>query len=216
MRPLDVSVNSKAAWHPLLCRWYVQTENSSLHASAEWLLRTWQLDIPAVSDHDGSPKDRGWTINSAGITLVKVPLGSFERRCGHNSARVDRPQFLTAPFQTVTCTNTVLVSDREISVAQFDLLRKDADYDPREKAERWRGKDALQSPTSHHPAQNVNWIDAVKYCNWLSHQEGLPPACERSGQTSKFPAAGTTPGIFEEWSPIEGSTGFQLKPSGST
>ena len=31
------------------------------------------------------------------------------------------------------------------------------------------------------PAINVSWYDAVKYCNWLSEQEGLTLAYEING-----------------------------------
>jgi formylglycine-generating enzyme required for sulfatase activity len=33
------------------------------------------------------------------------------------------------------------------------------------------------------PVVGVTWQDAVQYCNWLSEQDGLPPAYERKGET---------------------------------
>jgi formylglycine-generating enzyme required for sulfatase activity len=33
------------------------------------------------------------------------------------------------------------------------------------------------------PVVNVTWLDAVEYCNWLSQQEGLPPAYRKDGES---------------------------------
>jgi formylglycine-generating enzyme required for sulfatase activity len=33
------------------------------------------------------------------------------------------------------------------------------------------------------PAVGITWQEAVLYCNWLSEQEGLPPAYEKKGET---------------------------------
>jgi formylglycine-generating enzyme required for sulfatase activity len=44
-------------------------------------------------------------------------------------------------------------------------------YDPRMS---WRAPGFDQGPD--HPAVGLSWDDAIRYCNWLSEKEGLPPA----------------------------------------
>ena len=42
------------------------------------------------------------------------------------------------------------------------------------------------------PAVNVSWEDAVGYLNWLSQQDGLPPAYERDGDRWRLVTPPTT------------------------
>lgn len=102
------------------------------------------------------------------------------------------------------------MSDREISVREFQEMMDDEDYDDDEKALHWTGIDPISSPTPDHPAQFVNWNDAVRFYIWLSRTEGFAPAYERTGKVWTLPLEGTAPGDFEEWRLIEQSNGYRL------
>ena len=107
---------------------------------------------------------------------------------GHDVAQ-DQPRRVRAQRsnseakdQTVQLTRAFFLSDREISVGQFQQFISDANYPNGEKPEKWPGADAQISPTPDHPVQQVNWYDAVLFCNWLSRKEGRTPCYERTGK----------------------------------
>jgi formylglycine-generating enzyme required for sulfatase activity len=54
--------------------------------------------------------------------------------------------------------------------------------------------------------QQVNWYDAVLFCNWLSRKEGLTPCYERTGKKEKL--ARDLEGDI--WRLIAGATGYRL------
>lgn len=86
----------------------------------------------------------------------------------------------------------------------------DEDYHDQKKALHWHGIDPISSPTPDHPAQFVNWNDAVRFCNWLSQTEGLVAAYENTGRVWTIPVEGTTPGDFEEWRLVDQTNGYRL------
>ena len=78
------------------------------------------------------------------------------------------------------------ISDCEVSRGQFELFANDETYPEKEKPAKWKGTDKEISPTAEHPAQNVNWVDAALYCNWLSHKEGLLALLSTNGQDGQI------------------------------
>lgn len=139
--------------------------------------------------------------------MLKIPAGSFDNWHNTFGNRM-------ANVQTVTLTQDFLISDREISVAQYRQSIQDTDYPDKERPSPnpwahehtfWNGPDEHISPSDRHPVQQICWIEAVMFCNWLSRSEGLPVAYERTGKTWKIPA-----GTFEEWTLIPHTTGYRL------
>ena len=43
----------------------------------------------------------------------------------------------------------------------------------------WRGQNLEESPTPQHPVQQVDYLQAMSFCNWLSEREGLSPCYRR-------------------------------------
>ena len=109
------------------------------------------------------------------MTLLKINPGTFVRKDQNPEAKQ----------QTVQLTRAFFLSDREISVGQFQQFISDAKYPDAEKPDKWRGVAAQISPTPDHPVQEVNWYDAVLFCNWLSRKEGRTPCYERTGKKEK-------------------------------
>jgi formylglycine-generating enzyme required for sulfatase activity len=88
----------------------------------------------------------------------------------------------------------------------------DANYPNEEKPQQWPGAVADISPTSDHPVQQVNWYDAVLFCNWLSRKEGRTPCYDRTGKKVKGrnlqkPAEEME---VDEWRLVPDGTGYRL------
>ncbi|MEO2017005.1 MAG: SUMF1/EgtB/PvdO family nonheme iron enzyme, partial [Fuerstiella sp.] len=128
-----------------------------------------------IAPSEAPSADSNWHVNTLDMTMLKIPAGSFVR---HN-------EDAKAIEQTVTLTRSFLLADSEVTRAQFQQFIDDPEYSDTEKPTDWEGADELYSPTEQHPVQEVNWYDAVLFCNWLSGVEGLTPCYERAGEKRK-------------------------------
>jgi serine/threonine protein kinase/formylglycine-generating enzyme required for sulfatase activity len=139
-------------------RIYRDEADSGLHSAAGWLLRRWQgeerLDELDKTLPRGRDERREWFVNSQGQSFAVLPEDQPNRL--DNKKRhlrgIDR-QFA--------------ISMHEVTIAQYI---------------RWPGhelptKDYLQSDQrdwNRLPIHAVTWLDAARYCNWLSAQNGIP------------------------------------------
>lgn len=147
---------------------------------AEWALRQWNA-LP--EDHAESATDF-WETNSQSMTLVWIPEGSFQMGVDDDSNE--------SPRHEVQIEKGFWMSNREVSVEQFERFINDGDYSGPGPLD-WRGYHAYSSPQPACPIQDVTWWNAVRYCNWLSRQEGLPVAYDE-----------------QSWEPIPDSSGYRL------
>ena len=137
---------------------YREAPDAATHSASGWALRRWQLEVDPQHDADDqlsrSNDQRDWSVNSQGMTMLRIPAGSFLR---------DEVDVKLSEFW---------LSDRPVSVGQFlEFASEKTSYD-------WQGHDEEISPTRAHPVQRVSWYDASEYCNWLSAREGLRPVYE--------------------------------------
>ena len=78
-------------------------------------------------------------------------------------------------FERVTLSSDYWLSDCEVPIDLYmrflldDSYQGDKPNDPQ-----WSHAFDELPLDGRHPAQNVNWYDAVMFCNWLSRKEGLP------------------------------------------
>jgi formylglycine-generating enzyme required for sulfatase activity len=84
------------------------------------------------------------------------PMGASRREPGRRANEVLRDVEVTRPFY---------LGEKEVTNAQF------AAFAPRHRSGEFEGT-SLEEPD--HPVVQVSWLEAVRYCNWLSAQEGLP------------------------------------------
>ncbi len=113
---------------------------------------------------------------SQGARLERVPagtvlMGASRREPGRRANEAIRQAEITRPF---------FLAVHEVTNDQF------RQFAPEHSSGRAGG---MSLRTASHPVVGVTWEDAVRYCNWLSDQEGLPPVyVERDGKwTARTP-----------------------------
>jgi formylglycine-generating enzyme required for sulfatase activity len=103
--------------------------------------------------------DRDWYVNRQGITMVIVRgPRQFQQGSPVTEAERDKDEAQTA----VQLPQNYAISAHEITVEQF---------------QQFQPKVAYATPVTASvdcPVNNVSWIDAARYCRWLSEAEGIP------------------------------------------
>jgi formylglycine-generating enzyme required for sulfatase activity len=105
-------------------------------------------------------------VTRAGQPLRLVPAGTFMM----GSERREQGRQPNESLRLVTLSRRFYLGVREVTNAEFRRFR--AGHSAGFVDKRSIDLDA-QAVTG------VSWVDAVQYCNWLSEQEGLPPAYEQ-------------------------------------
>jgi serine/threonine protein kinase/formylglycine-generating enzyme required for sulfatase activity len=140
---------------PVLIAMYREDPDPGIHGAAGWLLRQWQAEAK-LNDIDrelatGKPVgQRQWYVNGQGQTLVVVPrpgvFGMGGRGLRHQH-RIER---------------SFAITTKEVTVEQF------LKFFPNHQFTR------AYAQAGDCPVNDVNWYDAVAYCNKLSELEGIP------------------------------------------
>src|SRR5580698_6032296 len=120
-----------------------------------------------------SPPRAGSYTNSLGIVMSPIPAGSFrmgqaEREKSFKnpwSAEKDRgADWDEAPVRQVKITHPFLMGVTEVTNAQYEQ------FDPHHRSLRPSKTDSADDDA----VVNVNWDDAIAFCQWLSVKEGKP------------------------------------------
>ncbi len=197
MPVMDVLASAKQAWEPVLSNWYTSKSDSITHSAAGWILRRWKLGLPEIAASKQPLENGNWHVNRVGMTMLRIPAGSFVRQ---DSLAGD-----DAIDQTVTLTQSFLLSDREVTRSQFQPFMDDPNCPEAEKPREWKGANVEYSPTEQHPVQQVCWYDAVLFCNWLSRKNSLPVCYERTGKKEKHSGR-----EFDAWRLLPEADGYRL------
>jgi serine/threonine protein kinase/formylglycine-generating enzyme required for sulfatase activity len=186
----------REAWTPVLTEWHETASDSGTYSAAGWALRQWNIEAPAPSASSQPTEGRQWLVNSLGMTLLKINPGVFVRK----------DQTPTAKDQNVQRMPAFFLSDREITVGQFQQFMIDLSDPNGEKPENWPGANPLISPAPDQPVQQASWYDAVLFCNWLSRKERRTPCYERTGQKEKLQNNVER----DAWRLVADATGYRL------
>lgn len=140
-----------------------------VHSAAEWLLqRLADADVLANARRALIPTpyspDRRWYVTSSGQTMAVLPgPTSFTMVVSHqgpNGSKKEVVNSLTIPY-------SLAVATRKITRDQIRRYVRD-DPSANYTFEQPEEQDAEQ------PATQVTWIQAARYCRWLSEQERIP------------------------------------------
>jgi formylglycine-generating enzyme required for sulfatase activity len=179
---------------------YRTAADPGLHASAEWLLRTWKQEawLNQVNDEWAKDKDQRaqrlegigkalaqgkeqtppqWYVNSQGQTMVVIP-GPVEFVMGSPLSEADR--YDQELQHTRRIGRTFALAAKSVTLEQYRRLVKGYSG----PADFVRAGDL--------PAAGINWFMAAAYCNWLSKEEGIPEdqwCYEIKGQVTKLKAS---------------------------
>jgi serine/threonine protein kinase/formylglycine-generating enzyme required for sulfatase activity len=166
---------------PKLQAIYRTEADAGLHAAVEWLLRQWQQDawLEQVNDdwargaeqrkkrlegigkllaRDREKTPPQWYVNTQGQTMVVIP-GPVEFQMGSPMTEKDRSGNEAQHLRRIA--RTFAISARSVTVGQYRQFEKGSS-----------GRPVVSFVDL--PKVNINWYQAVRYCNWLNMQEGIP------------------------------------------
>ncbi|MBL7133376.1 MAG: SUMF1/EgtB/PvdO family nonheme iron enzyme [Phycisphaerae bacterium] len=149
--------------------------------------------------------------NSLGMTMVRIPAGSFEM------GQAEGADFDERPVHKVDITHPFWMAATEVTNAQYEQF--DASH------RRLRGKLGF-SNAADESVVFVSWHDAARFSGWLSEREGkpyrLPTEAEweyacRAGAATPYHAGETLPKAFHKnaqvsWYPGRGGAEGQIVP----
>jgi formylglycine-generating enzyme required for sulfatase activity len=111
--------------------------------------------------------ERRWYVNGQGQTFAVIE-GPVEFRVGSPPTETER-MAESEPPRSVAISRRFAIASKEVTVEQFQRF-------VRENPQFGVTQNCLDkySPALDGPMIAVSWFGAAAYCNWLSHQEGLP------------------------------------------
>jgi eukaryotic-like serine/threonine-protein kinase len=112
------------------------------------------------------------------IKLKRIPAGELMMREGRSDSDTYDEEFLDNSAgeagkkkHRVRITRPFYLGVYEVTQAQYDAVMGN---NPSFFTTNGRGRDRVPGQsTNRHPVEQVNWLDAVKFCNKLSEQEGI-------------------------------------------
>jgi formylglycine-generating enzyme required for sulfatase activity len=140
--------------------------DSGIHSSIEWLLRRWgEENLVARSEAKLVSRDpmagRRWYVNGQGQTMAIIPRPAefWMGSPGSEPERIAGEE----DMRRVHIRHSYAIATKEVTTEQF---KRFLDANPKIRSDYTRnlGKD-------QEPIGKVDWVEAMKYCRWLSEQE---------------------------------------------
>ena len=178
----QISLEERISIIPDLEEIYLKEPDPGIHASAEWLLKTWnqqpfinktneawqkdneltlkrQKEIKNLLDKEKEKSLKQWYVNGQGQTMVVIP-GPVEFLMGSPVSEVDRRTDELQHKRKIG--RSFEISNKAVTLTQYKQF--DAKYT----------LDAKYVRSGDLPVVAINYYMAAKYCNWLNEKEGIP------------------------------------------
>lgn len=153
--PATEVLNETRAECELLLRLWLAGDDQGLSAKAALLLNRWKLP-----SSDGSSKRVGCTPD--GQKLVEI----LPELCKVGSPLAEHGRDEDESISEVSPLVPFLIADAEVTVAMFETRLGSAGLTARDREK--------YAPTPDCPMVGANWFDAVRYCQSLNVEEGIP------------------------------------------
>lgn len=164
-RQLDV--NARDAATDFLKDCCEKNQHAVVVSSAKHALDRWEV----VYEQPQPLADSNWFRTKNGIRMVRIEPGTVQ--LGRIDPRKVKHDW---PPHEVTISNSYYVADAEVSLGQFSEFAEI--YQTRQPNFNW-GYTPDSGPPPTHPAPNVSWYGAARFCNWLSEIHGLEEVYEK-------------------------------------
>jgi serine/threonine protein kinase/formylglycine-generating enzyme required for sulfatase activity len=157
---------SRLATERLLAR-YRNDSDPGIHSAVEWALRQWGeepllQDLPRPKTNRTTREGLSWSVTPAGYTMVTVRAPA-PFLMGAPDDEEDRESDETPVLRTIQ--RSFSIATKEVTVRQY--LAAQAELRFRNRYTNEVSKDDAC------PANVITWLDACKYCRWLSDKEGV-------------------------------------------
>ena len=148
---------------------YRRDPDSGIHSAVAWLLRSWDEEQLARNmdkepTFSGTVTDRQWYVNSQGMTMVVIDhppvymMGAPEDE----------------PLRTEFDRQHLRKVDRKLAIATTEVTWEQFERFVAEYPQSDHKHPDDYGPDPDGPVLQVSWVQAVKYCRWLSDKEDIP------------------------------------------
>ena len=186
----ELSPDDRKGLLPKMQEMYRTATDPGLHAASEWLLRTWKQNKWLAQVNEAWAKDKEqrekreegirntlakekekalpqWYVNGQGQTMVVIPgpvtfmMGSPPTETGRRATEAGRRDDEKLHKRRIG--RTFALAAQSVTWEQY------LKFAPQDKDER----EDKYSSTMDCPVNYISWEMAVRYCNWLSKEEGI-------------------------------------------
>lgn len=184
--PDRISAGQRAETNQELVQLYHTHPDSGVHSAAEWLLNHWEMKPPRPQQSLEQALNHGrhWYTTREGHTLALVipPAGAKiappgtqtgDRRA--QAAQHDRDQSPVGILPFAIATHETTAEQFQRMAREWTATKKITAEHLKKYAPRYVDPNSLP-PQGSRPANDLTFIGAALYCNWLSEVEGIPPS----------------------------------------